>query len=489
MDETNTEDAAAKAFEEAAAEEARAQAEARRKRILEKANKRLGVVSGEQVLAEEDKKTSASNAARIRAARQRRYGKKTAAAAPTTPPKESPEEQEEDTKTDIEDTAARAATTTLEDTSATTTPEPPILQAAEPLANTVEDDSDIANASATSGAGVTAGAKKYMGVAKMRRKMIAKKKLEEEDDEAGEGQAAAEISATSTGNPAVSKVLANQKVAKVPIYMHIFIAILLFVAGLDVGIQQFHDDVVVHTETAIHEFGLPFVHRKPWEPLVSLEIAKGDSKRALLEEELLSSSQGDGPKGVDPTTTDEFGEVVDEKEHIPNIDPIFGIDLDEMTKGPGIFNQLGRGAIAVHRMILWMLYYTPLNIFNTILSLPVSLMKTPPALFLIALILRQILGKVILGAHIPEASADGPEEKNNIEVIGMAKSFVKNFFVTNFPMLVWAYDVFVHLRADMYIVLCGVFCGLAWSHLIVQLDATDGSPVDTIPADGMTDEL
>jgi hypothetical protein len=249
-------------------------------------------------------------------------------------------------------------------------------------------------------------------------------------------------------------------------------------AGLDVGIQQFHDDVVVHTETAIHEYGLPFVQRKPWEPLVR----KNRDGNRSLEEELLSPHESKTAEMVD-----EFGEVPADDEYVPNVDPLFRVDLDEMTRGPGILNQLARGAIAVHRMILWLLYYTPINVINTVLAIPMALIKMPPALFLIALGLRQIVGKVILGAHIPER--DSPEDKNNIELIGMAKNFVKSFFAKNFPALTWAYNVFVHLRSDMYIVLCGVFCGMAWSHLTAPILNIEGSVQYGYPGDGMTDEL
>jgi hypothetical protein len=458
------------AHDAAKAEEARVQAEARRKRILEKANKRLGVVSGEQALPEEEKKVSASNAARIRAARQRRYGKKSA-----TPSKEEPQEAEEgggeEIKTeedkDVTDDPPAGDTSTVEEPAAK--PDPPVVPASESATSIAPEEPATDSSS---------GKKKYMGVAKMRRKMIAKKKQEEGDMETD----CASPATATTSSPAVAKVMKTQKVAKVPIYMHIVIVLLLFLAGLDVGIQQFHDDVVVHTETAISEYGLPFVQRKPWEPVV----AKHHDAKQALENELLPS-HGGGPTGSDPR--DEFGELSGEEEYEPKIDPLFGVDLDEMTKGPGIFNQMARGAIAIHRMILWLLYYTPMNIFNTLLSIPVALMKMPPALFLIALVLRQIVGKIVLGAHIPDAHADSPEEKNNIEVISMAKNFVKNFFATNFPTLAWAYDVFVHLRADMYIVLCGVFCGMAWSHLTIPPLAVDGSWKDAAPIDGMADEL
>ncbi|KAL3907384.1 MAG: hypothetical protein SGILL_008901, partial [Bacillariaceae sp.] len=245
---------------------------------------------------------------------------------------------------------------------------------------------------------------------------------------------------------------------------------------------QFHDDVVVHPKTAFDEYGLPFVKRNPFQPL-----APPSTVNDALKEELLSSSDPSKaiPKGVDQ---DEFGEVVLEGENVPNIDPLFGVDLDDLTNGPGIVNQMARGAVSIHRMILYVVYYTPISLFNTLLSIPMKLMEMPPALFLIAIGLRQLVGKVILGAHIPESKGGDNEEKNNIEVLGMAKNFVKNFFATNFPMLVWAYDVFCHLRSDMYIVLCGVFLGMAWSHLVTP-DAVPLSDLDGAPAGDLGDEL
>ena len=71
--------------ETAAMEATREKAEARKKRILEKANQRMNYVNGEQVdNGDADQKKSVSSAARIRAARQRRYGKKKPDASTTT---------------------------------------------------------------------------------------------------------------------------------------------------------------------------------------------------------------------------------------------------------------------------------------------------------------------------------------------------------------------------------------------------------------------
>jgi hypothetical protein len=455
-------------FDDAQAEAARAQAEARRKRILEKANKRLGVVSGEEVQDEGEKKMSSSNAARIRAARQRRYKQK----APPTPSTENVATSDPPADAEVIETSTQVK-------EEETKPDPAVL------ASTTNEPEAISDSAAAAAAAATTegGKKKYVGVAKMRRKMIAKKNKEEEE--------ASKTAVETTAEKAeAARIAAAKKVAVFPILMHILIAVLLFLAGVDVGMQQFHDDVVVHPKTTLQEYGLPFVARNPFVPVD--RNADEDVTSNLLKRDLLSSSDDRAkgvPKGVDHE--DEFAEIRsdDESENVPNIDPLFRVDLDEMTKGPGFLKQMARGAVSIHRMILYIIYYTPINLINTAMSIPVGLMKMPPALFLIALSLRQVLGKMILGAFIPEARPDDNGEKNNIEVLSMAKNFVKNFFATNFPTLVWAYDVFCHLRSDMYIVLCGVFLGMAYSHYVTSDVAETGLPYDAAPAGDLGDEL
>jgi len=183
---------------------------------------------------------------------------------------------------------------------------------------------------------------------------------------------------------------------------------------------------------------------------------------------------------------DEFDEEIEE-EYIPNIDPIFRVDLEDLTKGSGILNQLARGAIAIHRLLLWLLYYGPMGLIASILSIPTAFVESPPGLFLAAVILRQVVGKGVLGATIPEISGDEGSEgtkQKSIEVIAMAKNFVKNFFMSTFPTLVTIYDAYLHVKADMYVVLCGVFFGLAWTNLnnIASMDGVVGGSDD--PSEG-----
>ena len=122
---TVADDAKNDSYNDAKAEEARIQAEARRKRVLEKANKRMGLVSGEIAVDEETKKASTSNAARIRAARQRRYGKKTEPTGGTTTT-----EEEESTPAPA---PAAPATETKSDNDTTPAPAPAAVQPPPPL--------------------------------------------------------------------------------------------------------------------------------------------------------------------------------------------------------------------------------------------------------------------------------------------------------------------------------------------------------------------
>ena len=447
-------------YEDAAAENARAQAEARRKRILEKADKRLGVVSGEQPILEVEKTSSASNAARIRAARARRYGKKGATDAKATP--EIPTPAATETTTSISDTgdATEAAPPGVQETS----PDPVNTPAKLVPDTKPESTTETPVATDTEADQVASGKKKYQGVAKMRRKMIAQKKMEEAEGTSTDAATNATVAANVVGLP--------KKVAVFPVYMHIVTVLLLFVAGFDVGVQQFHEDIQIHTQSAIKEYGIPFVHRKPWQPLAPIVSV-------AFEEEYLSEHPNKDQDSF--INADEFHDIAVE-EYVPNIDPIFGVDLDELTKGPGVLNQLARGAIALHRMILWAVYYTPLSIFNSLISIPMAFIQMPPVLFVIAVLLRQVVGKALLRADIPEPSDGNSDGSGNIEVISMAKNFIKNFMATTFPTLVTLYDAFTHLRSDMYIVLCGVFCGLVWTHLY-----TPG--LHLTAAEGGTDEL
>ena len=417
------------------ADQARVSAEARRKRILENASKRNDLISGETIVDDETKEESAKNAARIRAARQRRYGKKkapAAAAAVVATTAETPAADD-----DAGEDTTKVAAVAVEEPAKTEE-----LKTEEPAKVVVEvvEEPKAAKAVVVEDQKDT---KKYMGVAKMRRQQILKRKQQQQQSQE-DGTATNSTSAEIILPP--KPIL--QKIIVLPIYMHIFTIVLLFLAGVDVAFQPFQETVIVQNVNTLSQYGLPLIHRSLSFPSSSL-----DTKKGMLMDDYAATTRGD---------EDEFQKDPDHAEYVPNIDPLFRIDLDEYTKGSGIISTLGRGAVSVHRFTLKVVWHTPLNFITSIFAIPQALMETPPLLCVVALVLRQIVGKILLGANLVDAV---PEKKDDaIDVLNMAKKFVTNFLSTTFPTVISMYDAFSHLRQDMYVILCGVFCGLAYNY-------------------------
>ena len=415
----------------AVAEAARLQAEARRKRILEKATRRMDVVSGELAMEEEEKAASEAKAGRIRAARQRRYGKKTAV------PKELSEEPGGNDD-DIGENSEGNPTATPETVVATPTETKPDPEGEfeEPV---WPEDEALKSESASTGEG---SKKKYLGVARMRRNALKKK------------QGAAVVGAASGSAPVVIEEVDIKSIAmnpikssRLPIYMHIFTIMLLFVAGLDVALQQYNPTVHVESALSMVQNGFPVVHRS-FGPVAAKETSRVWESHSEL------------------SATQDVHEEFDGEEKLANIDPLFGVDLDELTKGPGVLTQLARGAVGAHRSILYLVYYLPWSVLQSLARIPRALLRSPPALCLVALLVRHGVGKTILGAGLP--SIPSANEKG-IDVLAMAKNFVFGFLSNNFPTAVTIYDAFTHLRSDMYVVLCGVFAGLVYVHMMAPV--------------------
>jgi hypothetical protein len=436
------------------ADYARAKAEARRKRILEKANKRLGVVSGEHALGEEEKQKSTSNAARIRAARQRRYGKKTQDGQKQGEVASQVDPVGREKKDDNNEASS------TEKSTAETAEAPPAKDTSENVESVVE---------ATQGAskgGHDEPKKKYLGVARMRRKMVMQKKAAEEHDSvnADSSDAATRTVASLPVKPLLKKAKA------IPVFMYTVTIFILFVAGFDFGLQQYNGQVIVHKDLAIREFGSSSWWGSP-------NVGIGTFSEASLSETDLHAG----------TNEDEF----QDETTVPDtaqIDPLFGVDLDELTEGPGLLFFFARLAVSAHRFLLLLFYYGPKNFLCSILEIPKALTQMPPLLCCVALFVRQLIGKAILKAHIPSPGTD--EKEPGIDVLSMVRNWVTNFLASTFPTAVVLYSAFLHVRSDMYVIIFGAMCGLAWA------DATNSavSGEEAIVAeaeivDGMTTEL
>jgi hypothetical protein len=354
---------------------------------------------------------TSSGAARLAAMRRRRFKKTAAAEGEKTPAKdEGAQEQEAITN---EDTEPESATVEAEST---------------PVA---ADDSEPK--------------KKYKGVARMRRQMIKEKQQKE----------AAKTAVSPTTETPAKIPVPIKTTSRIPIVLHLLTIVFLFVAGLDVGFHaEVSPNVMVHMELAPYQYGIGVLNRNAADGPVA-DTTSDPKERLMMEASKEWSAMSE-------TAEHEFDKPTEQEaeEYVPNIDPLFRVDLDKMAEGDTFFKMLARFAVSCHRVNLYIFYYLPLSVLSALFSLPRKLIITPPILCLVSLATR-LFAKRVLGAGIPTP----PEETAKEDVLAMLKQGVMNFFKSSFPMVAGFYDGFTNLRADMYVILCGVFVGLAWSHL------------------------
>ena len=436
---------------EAKATKAAEEAEARRLRILEASKDRMSKVAGLNRDADDDEdEAKSSKAAKLAAMRRRRFKK-----------------GKSNAKEESSDDAAGAATKTSATTEAAPTEEKPPAEKAEeePEKEAVKPDPAGNKDEAPSG---NEPQKKYKGVAKMRRAKAMQKKKEE-------AAKSEEDFKNAANSPAVQA--RNRRKMKQPIFpilMYILTTFMLFLAGLDVGLQHADDSIIVVHDFAPKQFDIQNVN--PWSPKKFskslLETDDDDAKDAYA-------------RGL--SEEDEFGgaaaaAAAEDDEYVPNIDPLFRVDLDELTRGPGILPQLARGAVRIHRMII----FVPLQV----LAIPRLLLRYPPVMCLAALTIRQVIAKLVLGAKLPDSiEEDVRNAKEMTDVLSMIKNGIKNTVMSTFPTAVSMFEAFQHLRSDMYVILCGVFVGLLYSCWMIEHPQSTGLEEDLLPPDGIKDEL
>jgi hypothetical protein len=551
-------------------------AELRRQRILDNANKRMGLVEGRVVVAttapllnrndgsvateqpstesattSSDMATTAtttgssssSTSAKLAAMRKRRF-RTTAGTATTTAAAASSGGDHASAASTIVELAVTATSAIPENTPTgvdeTTTPTKTFAPAVvddenhTPAANiasssrttTTQGATEVAEESVetkSSSTTTTSASTKYLGVAKMRRRMLQQNK--------SAATASMSTTTTTTVMDESSALESFKKPVKkpslyhstVPIYMHIATVVLLFAAGLDVGLQQRTVDYVldkkavtirgttepsffltVHSELAPRKMGgtqrllslvLPFVtdnnnnnnnldnvHTvKPSiaQPFDWASQSSLDSGDELVDEFDVTTNFNDDAAAAAATSTFTTNHK--------NIDPLFQVDLDQYTQGNGPFWSVARGAVRLHRLNLAIFYYAPRSLFRALADFVWSLWQSPPVLCITAIVLRQFVGKFLLGAHLPTTTK--ANEAQQKDVLTMVKNFVSNVVLSSFPTAVTLYDVWTHLRADMYVLLCGFLVGLAWSHngRAGSMYGT-GLETDTLAAIGRSDD-
>jgi hypothetical protein len=570
-DPTVTAESTADAVEEeeeaaAAADKMRQAAELRRQRILDNANQRMGVVEGRVTVAAAaaapdsndvvgattaeaqpntvsesvatttataTTTTSSTTSAKLAAMRKRRFRTAGTAATGTAAAASS------DSASQVVAAATAAAATTsaipetipsVHDTTVTLAPgmnhEMPAAAAAAAAniaarsSNTTSSTKGATEVDAqepvveTKSSSTTTASAKYLGVAKMRRKMLQEHK-----------------SATTTTVDGSAPLESSKPVKKpspyhstvVPIYMHIATVLLLFAAGLDVGLQQrtvnyvFDDTaaaisgtepqrfLAVHSELAPRQMGgtqrlLSFILPHMTDQNTLDDDPKKPSIAQPFDWASQSSLEGaDEPADEFDVATNDDAAAAGTTTTQKNVDPLFQVDLDQYTQGTGPFWSVARSAVRLHRLNLAIFYYAPRSLFRALIDFLWSLWQSPPVLCITAIALRQLVGKLLLGAQLPTTKADEAQQK---DVLTMVKNFVSNVVLKSFPTAVTLYDVWTHLRADMYVLLCGFLVGLAWSHngragsmygTVGQLDtdslAAIGISDDPVPAGPILDSL
>jgi hypothetical protein len=484
-----------------AEEKAREAAEARRKRILQKSKDRMGLVEGTlpkdaqvaaaaSVVSSEDAmgsdgvnesepsstteaKAKPTSAARMAAARRMRFKKAAAATESSTPSNIDPAVSATENSDGAAPVSSEATSIGIEGQANTDSVGDIDVVLAETKVESVWQSSppSIVEESSQS----AAESKKYEGVAKMRRRMI--KQRQEEGGSGGGINGGSGVDGVDTpialakAKERVLQSFAKKRASaasKFPLYMSVLTVLLLFLAGLDVGLHQGYIDygldkemVRVHTELAPRQFGVR------WQGLFESVVSSSSTVSTKFTARFLSSSSSSEYNAE--SDDDEFNTHSAEntkKLTEPNIDPLFGIDLDQLTAGDGLYFMAARFAVQCHRVNLAIFYYLPLSIYTSITSGIWQLFSSPPIFCLVALVIRQLIGKTLLGAHIPTLSNDAT--KTDKDILSMAKSFASNFITKSFPTAVLLYDAFVHVRSDMYIILCGFLVGVAYTH------STDG---------------
>lgn len=494
---------------------ARARAEARRRRILEKSKDRMSVVSGEKIV----KPVSAPVSSPAPSGSDVTVSQSTSDDKSPEGENENAEAKTENAATDGGDNdAGKKETTTANkgsarlaqmrrrrykkstasaSTASATATDASTAGGTENVAESVEKKTDESKAVEKPKTEVSVASatpvgtkdetpteeKKYLGVVKMRRKMLAEKKA----------QAASKTSTAPVVSTKTKPIKREKKVISLrPIIVQLLTVLMLFLAGFDVGLQSHvivnQEVPTIHTNLVFSDHGIGALKlvgmnkNTPSQRPNDVIIQDSFDLDGLDEDEFLDAEDGEEefpdvkPSGAFTSPTKE-----------PNIDPLFKVDLDELTSGPGILMTVARFAVSMHRTILYFCFTLPLSFISGLFALPKRLLANPPILFLCAVIIRY-LGKHVLGGAIPDLDKvleaemnemDGMKAKEgvaegiaNTDFVSMGINFVKNFAKTNFPKAVLVYTIFQDARSDMFVIFCGFFLGLVVPSNLLGHDAS-----------------
>ena len=292
-----------------------------------------------------------SGSARLAQMRRRRFKKSTPTTetvAPAPVPATTAEATEENTAVNVD----IAAPLTSESKTTTTTETPVTTTETAPVTNTEK--------------------KKYIGVAKMRRKMLNEKKKEQQKQQNQQPSSSSssknslqkeDSSLSSAINVStsmdVTAKLTNKQI-RMTLFFQLVTALCLFTSGVWFGHQNYSPNSPIQSDGYLalrHQSHIwNWMNPSPLYPSSS----SVDMDWHLIEEEEIPSS----------TSYDEFSSEFDsassnKNNYIDpnsNIDPLFRVNLDLYTQGPGFILFMARFAVAFHRFLTSLVLFIP-NLF------------------------------------------------------------------------------------------------------------------------------
>lgn len=449
----------------------KSKAEARRQRILKSSNRRMDIVSGATNNAEPAssssptenenasdetqnvpaKKTSAGNS-RLQQMRRRRFKKAS----------EAKENNSKNSEATVAPTSSEAvediSTPKIERTQDTSKPEE---------TNYTSKDEEKPTGSppaSTMPTNPTGEKKKYVGVARMRRKMLSERKLKENQET--KSSSTHEVESISANAASLFNIAAKRQ-HRLSVFLQLLTAIMLFMAGLEFGWNNVLEPINLEPSIALvsgeSKLVSLFYSGNLGQATTLLMPGSGSPKNERSDRRHLPVVDNilDVSTYEDVITQDEFSTETTATQREPIIDPIFKVDLDEFTKGDGIIFAAAGVAVDIHRFVIAFPVLLQNFIFQKIGK------YCTPFLFLVALFLRRFMKWC--GACDPSESLSVTEDgggstadnTGSMDIVGTVLKTAKAQVMGIFPRIFVLIEIIKDIRKDMYIVLCGLLVGVA----------------------------
>lgn len=289
---------------------------------------------------------------------------------------------------------------------------------------------------------------KYVGVAKMRRKLVAEQRQQQQSSE--------EKNVIEDENVAV---LVPNALRHLPILLELLTILMLCVAGMGMGWHTWINNSGCfqsgfHAGEKVNLKNIPFYFTKrnvttPSRDLVTFSFGEQDT--------FIPTTGGD--------EEDEFAEVLQPKKKPVRTEDEAAVDGDEddedfhfdYDKIYAKRMQQGGNPFDVFAWLISKIFSTITYSMSVIFFM--KWFKSCPPTFLIMAALGRQVGRMLGGAY-PQEIDESEEGSNGFDVFKVAKKFISG----SFPTLAKAYRFYSEARTDMYIVLFGWFLGLVLAH-------------------------